>query len=162
MSRWVHVIYCDDIRHEVGGKFSYIGVYNNKLLLDSIPVHLPKLCLHMRVSTPADCPFQELAIKVCMDEEVLTETTVTAGQLNAYKVKHADKSDQTFARYEVVGILTFAPFAIERTAKLRVIATTELGELRSNSLVIAMREDTTPVVAAPRKPRKTPKKKASK
>jgi hypothetical protein len=39
-------IYCDDIREEVGGKSSYMGVYAGDLIISAaLPVLLPKLCI---------------------------------------------------------------------------------------------------------------------
>lgn len=41
-----HTIFCDDIRHELGGKITFVGVYTNYLFISgTLPVTLPKLCL---------------------------------------------------------------------------------------------------------------------
>lgn len=32
-----HTIFCDDVRYEIGDKFSLIGVYNNYLVMDQMP-----------------------------------------------------------------------------------------------------------------------------
>ena len=38
-------IFCDDIRHEVTGKTTLVGAYNNQLIVTgSLPVTLPQLC----------------------------------------------------------------------------------------------------------------------
>lgn len=39
------VLFCEDIRQEVGGKMSLMGVLGNKLLVPQFPLHMPKFCL---------------------------------------------------------------------------------------------------------------------
>jgi hypothetical protein len=38
MERHLQTIFCDDIRHELGGKLSYIGVYSGRLIVPDFPV----------------------------------------------------------------------------------------------------------------------------
>ncbi len=40
---WMTAVFCDDVREEVGGKQSYIGVYGDKVSLPSLPAKLHKL-----------------------------------------------------------------------------------------------------------------------
>lgn len=42
-----YVLICDDIREEKSNKLLLIGLYANRILLDSIPGMLPKLCLRI-------------------------------------------------------------------------------------------------------------------
>jgi hypothetical protein len=40
-----YTIFCDDIRHEITGKTTLVGVYNSQLIVtDSLPVTLPQIC----------------------------------------------------------------------------------------------------------------------
>ncbi len=47
-------IFCDDIRHEIGGKTSLIGCYNQAMLVPSasFPIILPKLAFSVSVVSP--------------------------------------------------------------------------------------------------------------
>lgn len=39
-------IFCDDIRQEINGKVTFVGIYANTLFIaDELPVNLPKLCM---------------------------------------------------------------------------------------------------------------------
>lgn len=40
---WMHTLFCEDVRHEVGGKKSYIGVYDDILTVPSFPALVSKL-----------------------------------------------------------------------------------------------------------------------
>ncbi|MHB8285467.1 MAG: hypothetical protein ACYDD1_12415 [Caulobacteraceae bacterium] len=45
---WGITIFCDDIRYEVGGKKSFMGIYNGAMIVESFPVLLPKLAFSIR------------------------------------------------------------------------------------------------------------------
>ncbi|MDY6950872.1 MAG: hypothetical protein SWE60_05125 [Thermodesulfobacteriota bacterium] len=40
-----YAIICDDIRHEMGDKFSLIGIYGSDIYVAQIPFLFPKLCV---------------------------------------------------------------------------------------------------------------------
>lgn len=62
--RWVSVLWCDDIRNEVGNKPSFMGVYTGELVVPALPTVLPKLCAFVRIATPKNQPFKQLKIRV--------------------------------------------------------------------------------------------------
>lgn len=41
----VSAIFCDDIRQEVGGKHSFMGVYGPECVLKTLPGTIPRLCI---------------------------------------------------------------------------------------------------------------------
>ena len=45
---YLHI--CDDVRNEIGGKISMMGVYEKTLIVPSIPFVFPKLCFYSRFS----------------------------------------------------------------------------------------------------------------
>tara|TARA_R110002072_G_scaffold113009_2_gene242425 strand:+ start:1214 stop:1639 length:426 start_codon:yes stop_codon:yes gene_type:complete len=47
----IQATFCDDIRHEIGGKVSLIGCYANHLFSEGFPLTAPKLCVHLRILT---------------------------------------------------------------------------------------------------------------
>lgn len=40
-----YAIICDDIRHEIGDKFSLIGIYGSDISVAQLPFFFPKLCV---------------------------------------------------------------------------------------------------------------------
>ena len=40
-----HSIFCDDVRHEISGKKTIVGIYSTHLFVSEIPSVLPKLCI---------------------------------------------------------------------------------------------------------------------
>lgn len=138
MNRTVLTIFCDDIRHEIGGKFSYIGVYTGQMFVPSFPITLPKLCLAMSVITSAETPFHKLVMRILKDDAVLAEAALDDTQLSNGVEAVAEVPED--ARKERVQLLqsmfVFSPFQLEVPCALRVRIETESGELRGVGLRI--------------------------
>lgn len=81
--RWVHTLWCDDIRHEIGNKPSFMGVYNLDLVMPTLPAILPRLSAFITVGTPANQPFKKLQIRVEKNdaEQAIASIEVPADQL---------------------------------------------------------------------------------
>jgi len=45
-------IFCDDIRHEVNGKISLMGIYGNDMYVPVFPITLPKICAYFELRVP--------------------------------------------------------------------------------------------------------------
>ncbi len=134
MDRQIQTVFCDDIRHELGGKLSYIGVYSGMLFVPTFPATLSKLCVAMTVLTPADRPFAKLTVRLLKDEDVLVEGTLDDAQLSAavdLPTEDAMAKDRILA---LQSIIVFSPFVLEGPCTLRVRAETEEGELRGLGL----------------------------
>lgn len=60
-----HTIFCDDIRQEVGGKFSCIGIYASKMILHKpFPFRLPKFGFVITYRQKISVPLKNVVIKV--------------------------------------------------------------------------------------------------
>jgi hypothetical protein len=138
MNRSVFTIFCDDIRQEIGGKLSYIGVYNAQMFVPSFPITLPKLCLAMSVITPVDTPFRKLAMRILKDDTQLAEGVLDETQLAGAVQAFADvPEDERKERVQVLqSMFVFSPFLLEGSCTLRVRVETESGELRGGGLRI--------------------------
>ncbi|WP_156612448.1 DUF6941 family protein [Paramagnetospirillum marisnigri] len=73
MSRFVHTIFCDDIRLEEGNKFSLMGVLGSDLQLPSIPIIVPKFCAVVYICTPASKPFNSVKVRAIYGKETVAE-----------------------------------------------------------------------------------------
>lgn len=147
MNRHVQTIFCDDIRHEVGGKLSYIGVYSGHLFVPSFPVTLPKLCLALSVLTPASQPFQKLELRIFKDDEQIAEGILDEAQLSEI-IETTAEGNGNLAAEERVQVLNslfmFSPFQIDGPCRLRVRALTESEELKGLALSVAQANTDTP------------------
>lgn len=66
--RYLHALWCDDIRQEVGNKPSFMGAYLGGMTVPTLPFMLPKLCVHAWASTPIENPFQAVTFKITRDD----------------------------------------------------------------------------------------------
>ncbi|KAB2843437.1 MAG: hypothetical protein F9K47_06940 [Burkholderiales bacterium] len=136
--RYLQTVFCDDIRHEVAGKLSYIGVYGPQLFVPSFPITLPKLCLTVRVVTPAAQPFRVLTFRILKGDTQLAEATLEDADLaSVADAIGSSSTDEHANRMQVLeAIFVFSPFLIDEPCSLRVQATTEAGDLRGLGLKI--------------------------
>lgn len=134
MTRHVETLFCDDIRHEIGGKLSYIGVYSGGLFVPAFPVTLPKLCLSVRIVTPANEPLRTLILRVLKDEENLQELTLDEDQLAAASDVDEDATEEQIQMTQFM--LVFSPIQFDEPCTLKVRVQTETGELRGMALKV--------------------------
>ncbi len=136
--RHVETLFCDDIRHEISGKLSYIGVYSGGLFVPTFPVTLPKLCLSVKIVTPAEELLRSLSLRVLKDEETLQEIALDEKQLAAASDSAEEMTEeQKKERVHVAQfVLVFSPIQFEEPCILRIRVQTEDSELRGVSLKV--------------------------
>ena len=149
IGRHIETIFSDDIRHEVSGKQSYIGVYSTFMYVPSFPATLPKLCISIKIVTPGEKPLGSLTMRVLKDEEVIQEIVVDDKQLIAAAESSADTTNED--RKEPVQLaqfmLIFSPMNFEDPCVIRVRAQTEDEELHGLALRIEQRDPATESVS---------------
>lgn len=132
--------FCDDVRYEVGNKFSLIGCYSDELIVEKLPVALPKLCVQIRSLTPLDKPFMKLIIRALVGDEVIAEA-----ELNPDKdLAAAAPPDAT--RMGLTTFMCFAPLGITEPTVLRIEAETEEGVIKGGRLAIRERQASDPTL----------------
>lgn len=134
--RFVIAQFCDDIRQEVGNKFSLMGCYGDDLIVDQFPVILPKFAAQIRAATSIDQPFAKLVVRAFLNDELLAEIEIPQEQLTAVQ----EKARQDSLRISVIAMMAFAPLPIQGPCRLRTEAETESEVLRGSFLNIRDRK----------------------
>ena len=138
--RRVDVIYCDDIRMEVGEKMSLMGIYQGELILGTLPAKLPKICALVKVTTSINKPFKYLKIRLFQGENVLSNFSVPneVFQDQEHIISDPSFEDEDTSDHEILFQIAFtaAPLVVEESCELVVRATTEEGEIKGNRLKI--------------------------
>ncbi len=146
-----HCLFCDDIRHEINGKFSLIGNYGSDLRpFTSFPLVLPKLCVYLSYfQRPVD-GFQDVKFEIVLNSKE-TNTTVWEILVQGSSLENAPRPEATDEQADpVIGIhvpLEFQNFVINETGYLRVYAQRGDERMRIGSLKIE--QPTTPQDAKP-------------
>lgn len=123
--RFVHAIFCDDMRQEMGNKVSFMGCYQGELFVPFAPVALPKLCVFVTVSTPIERPLKSLTIRVDQGDNTIANIE-TPGSDWAQSIPPAPEVATRLLAS--VGVM-LSPFAITEPGDIRVVVTTEEGEM---------------------------------
>jgi len=123
--------FCDDIRHEVGNKYSLMGCYGNELLVENLPALLPKLCVQVRVITPIDKPVSKLIIRALMNDDIIAEMNVASDKT----VPQIPSGMDNPVRTELSVVMTFSPLPITEPSKLRIEAEADDEVLRGGILL---------------------------
>lgn len=91
--RYLHAIWCDDIRQEVGNKPSFMGAYVGGITVPNLPFFLPKLCAYVWASTLIEKPFQNIDVKVARDDgTVLAQMKIDNCQNMAEQLGDVDEA----------------------------------------------------------------------
>lgn len=143
--RHLEIIYCDDIREEVGNKVSYMGVYAGEMTVPSVPVMLPKLCLAVKVSTDLADPFQSLEVRVVKGEDEVE--LLATGPVPLPYPPPVSEIEQGTARFNAQLAIVLSPFQIDEETVIWVKAITEREELRCDPLRIRVLQSGAPVVS---------------
>lgn len=134
---FVNVIYCDDVRQEVGGKQSLIGVYNSDMILPSFPVTLPKLCTQILVRLPIDTAANNVEVKISNGENVLFEVPIPEGEVQRMS-KAMLETDKEIVFLGIGIHFQFAPLQFDQATKIKTVATVDGREIKGNSLVVRL------------------------
>jgi len=139
MQPFLSTIYCDDVRQEVGGKLSLIGVYNGVMYVQQFPVTLPKLWVVAIFVTSKDEPPKSLKLRVFKDNEPFADLDATPEHLQQLANAREPVVPLPEGSRRVISTQTqvcFAPLILDAPCVLRVTAITETGETRGLSLQV--------------------------
>jgi hypothetical protein len=127
--RFVHTLWCDDIRQEVGNKPSFMGVYTGGLVVQSLPVKLPRLCVWTWVVSPIDQPVGKLTLSVMRDDgQVLASLEHDSSAMEFPAVPEATRQQLMFG-------LALGPISIDENLRyLKVVASIEGEEWQGPKL----------------------------
>jgi len=147
MDRKAHAFFCEDIRQEVGGKCSYMGVWGPAVIVPQLPFTFPKLCVAVRVVTSRDQPFKKMRVRVLKNSELVMDANIQEEFLR--QVEAASKASESGvpipsdndldAPYPSVTAnfhVELVNFPVERPCHILVRVDTELGTLRAGSIRI--------------------------
>lgn len=133
--RNIFCLFADDIRHEVNGKVSLIGMYQGGMnIAGKLPVAVPRLVISTYINTPVDQPFANVSIDLMLNDKVLQNMTPPAQTLQDMQDSAPQYSDTRMI--SMLMVLVLQPFNVTEEGRLFVRATLDGKPLEGNSLRI--------------------------
>ena len=133
--RIAHAVFCDDIRVEVGGKYSLMGIYSRELVLPvRPPVLLPKLGVVVWLVCDIDDPPASATVAVLAQP----------GGVHLFRetidIVSGDRPDDGSMKMSYSIRFSISPVKILSVGVIEVIVETELGALRASRLEVKVDE----------------------
>lgn len=139
MKPLLSTIYCDDIRQEIGGKLSLMGVYNGVMYVQQFPVTLPKFWVVATFVTSKDEAPKSLKFRVFKNNEPLADLDATPEHLQQLAAAREPVVPMPDGSRSVISTQTqvcFTPLLLDAPCVLRVAAITDKDEVRGLGLQI--------------------------
>ena len=153
--------FCDDIRQEVGGKLSYIGIYTGVMNVPSFPLALPKFAFSVHFIEPkqmAENRVEPIKVNIYLPGE---ELPTVSGEIPSIKdMPHPPRpsiDDDPGANQIVLGnaIFMIAPLLLQRPGRIRVRCEYPGdggGLMRAGSLAVDLQAQTVTAATSPSQP----------
>jgi len=140
-------IFCDDIRQEIGGKLTFVGVYSNSMIIftDDERVILPTFSFSSRILIPTKYRFSKavVALKIHFDDadvDVFRSEDIPGDE-------HAKLNDAKRETDEVSVLAlqaTLSPFPLPGSCRILSRAYFDKHEVKLGSLTVSVRPANTP------------------
>jgi len=128
--------FCDDIREEVGGKFSLMGVYSSDLIfIGSAPGQIPQLGIATTIIIPSSIEISEIKLVVSStsregDDKTVSEAMITPNDIEAHAYVKTGSARFQFNQ-------KISPFAAVEPTTLKVRAYFGDFEVKLNTLKVS-------------------------
>jgi hypothetical protein len=143
-------IFCDDIRFELGNKFSFIGVYNGAMFFSEelpFPITIPKLCMNVRIFMPVDMHPDRIDMMVYFPGDKDDSPTFKQPIENLPpRQKIVEDLDMTEARGVFSAPFIFSPVQLLSVGAIKVRANIKGETIRLGSLFVRTQPAVTPAV----------------
>lgn len=134
-------IFCDDIRDEVGGKKTYVGVYLHDLVISGpLPALIPSFGFVISYLEPVNFPKKDISIKVFVPDADGKDSVLLDAQIPEGRPDVNDKlSDGSPIEYRVhLGCFKVSPLIIASEGRIKVRAYSDGKEIKLGTLGVRL------------------------
>jgi len=144
-----HAIFCDDLREEVGGKNSLIGVYGSDLMINATPpVMLPQLSCVATINLDPERMPGQLTIQIKKYLPSGVEEVLTAVELPPFadipQPEYRPGYGDSKRLFTLSAAMKMVPLAIEGEFTLRAVALIDDDEYRLGGLTVRLQPNGPP------------------
>jgi len=130
--RYGHVVFCDDVRQEIGDKLTIVGTYVGELtIFGTFPAVLPKLCAVVWLNTPVFDPIKRAKFTLSGTPLGDIRKELDAGEIPE-NLPHFEGA----TRMDIMVTLSITPCVINEAGTIMVDVETEAGILTIGKLKI--------------------------
>jgi hypothetical protein len=128
-------LYAEDVRQEVSGQTSFIGVFQGGLRVAAVPTNIPKLAVIANLWLPSSTVPQSIKLEVLRGQEVLQTIEPPDDFL-----KSVDAQKNTLRKngYTMQFVVGFVGFPVHEEGLLEVRATVDGAVVLGNALEITV------------------------
>ena len=144
MDMFGYSIFCDDIRYEMGGKVSFIGVYTGVMLLSqAYPQVLPKLCIRATLVASAANPPKNVSILLYLPHDSENPATSAELPIQGFEpLRPKDiPEDGSEKKLQVSFEFVLSPFEVTKPGYIRLRAIADGEEVKLGSLAVGLGPD---------------------
>jgi hypothetical protein len=146
--RHLYTLFADDLRQEVSGKTTMVGIYQAQMLVSQLPITIPKLAVLMMAITPIEKPFQKLTFVLLKDNELFQSYDISPDVLVPPKnLSQEDANESHVIEIQMGAIIS--PLVLEEECILRSQIITEEGIMAGRSLRVSRNPVSSAIEAAP-------------
>lgn len=134
----MNIVFCDDIREEVGSKRSLMGIYQAEMFVSAMPIMLPKLCAFVTLTFPNQKEISKIEVKIVRGSN--KEELLTTGTFSPQQPTNSELGDLgiPFSSKTIALALVLSPFSIESETTLQVLAEVDDSQITSQPLRIRL------------------------
>ncbi len=139
---YLFCLYAEDVRQEMTGQMSIIGVFQGGLRIPSVPAQLPKLAIIANLRMPSDKAPNSVKLEVHRDGEVLQTIDPPSEFFQTITQLPDQGKEEGYTMQFIVG---FSGLPVSAGGKLEVRVTVDGLTLHGNSLAITVGDVATPL-----------------
>jgi hypothetical protein len=131
--RVANCAFCDDVRNEIGGKLSFMGIYGSDMLISGQPPQaLPKLAIVVWLVCDIDDDVKKFAIRVLAAPNRHEFAKAEYPDDALKNVQYADDATKkTF-----ISTISLSPFPVQEDGFVEVMVDTDRGTMRAGRLMV--------------------------
>jgi hypothetical protein len=137
-----HTLFCDDIRHEINGKITYVGTYRSELIVfGSLPAVLPKFVVAIWYHEQPGESDEPIEFRVFLPGDESDKPTYTSRidpdirqNISIDDLPPVDEGSIRFFTFTVP--IVVSPLILKQEGKIKVRAYRGDSEIRLGSLIV--------------------------
>ena len=120
--KFEYAIICDDIRQEIGNKLTFVGVYQDQIIVPAFPFTFPKLCFFIQYADIKE------------GDQFLLELQDPAHNIIDKAINIVVPAGQKSARMRMFGI--YSPMRVEKEGQYALGITVNGNEKKKDEVVV--------------------------